>query len=138
MHISLHIVTSSAVCVLPQLAISEQFTVNLHKSLIGALSFNFARHRQLRQHAVGSWRSCPPCLKMLIYKHFRCLYRIIYVSVVRGKKIKTPKGRRKKIKFFFGSLKTRSFANFGLRVGLERFANVCVFVRGSCCKVFDR
>jgi len=49
-------------CVLPQLAISEHFTVNLHKSLIGALSFNFARHRQLRQHAVTSWRSCPPCL----------------------------------------------------------------------------
>jgi hypothetical protein len=35
------------------LAISEHFTVNLHKSLIGALSFNFARHRQLRQHAVS-------------------------------------------------------------------------------------
>ena len=50
------------VCVLPQLAISEHCTVNLHKSLIGALSFNFARHRQLRQHAVTSWRSCPPCL----------------------------------------------------------------------------
>ena len=32
-------------CVLPQLAISEHYTVNLHKSLIGALSFNFARHR---------------------------------------------------------------------------------------------
>jgi len=42
-------------CVLPQLAISEHFTVNLHKSLIGALSFNFARHRQLRQHAVTGW-----------------------------------------------------------------------------------
>jgi hypothetical protein len=38
--------------VLPQLAISEHFTGNLHKSLIVALSFNFARHRQLRQHAV--------------------------------------------------------------------------------------
>jgi len=37
---------------LPQLAILEHFTVNLHKSLIGALSFNYARHRQLRQHAV--------------------------------------------------------------------------------------
>ena len=49
-------------CVLPQLAISEHFTVTQHKSLIGALSFNFARHRQLRQHAVTSWRSCPPCL----------------------------------------------------------------------------
>src|SRR5690606_9867553 len=42
-------------CVLPQLAISEHFTVNLHKSLIGAHSFNFACHRQLRQHAVGRW-----------------------------------------------------------------------------------
>jgi len=32
-----------------------------HKSLIGALSFNFARHRQLRQHAVSSRPSvCPP------------------------------------------------------------------------------
>ena len=39
-------------CVLPQLAISEHFTFNQYKSLIGALSFNFARHRQLRQHAV--------------------------------------------------------------------------------------
>lgn len=42
----------TTVCVLPQLVISEHFTVNLHKSMIGALSFNFARHRQLRQHAV--------------------------------------------------------------------------------------
>jgi len=50
------------VCVLPQLAISKHFTVNLHKSLIVAPSFNFARHRQLRQHAVTSWRSCPPSL----------------------------------------------------------------------------
>ncbi|WP_207759837.1 hypothetical protein, partial [Flavobacterium cyanobacteriorum] len=41
-------------CVLPQLAISEHFTVTQHKSLIGALSYNFARHRQLRQHAVTS------------------------------------------------------------------------------------
>jgi hypothetical protein len=39
-------------CVLPQLAISEHFAVSLHKSLIGALNFIFARHRQLRQHAV--------------------------------------------------------------------------------------
>ena len=37
---------------LAQWRISEHYTVNLHKSLIGALSFNFARHRQLRQHAV--------------------------------------------------------------------------------------
>jgi hypothetical protein len=41
------------VCVLPQLAISEHFIVNPHKILIGALSFNFARHRQLKQHAVS-------------------------------------------------------------------------------------
>jgi hypothetical protein len=40
------------VCVLPQLAISEHFTVNLHKSLMGAPGFNFAHHRQLWQHAV--------------------------------------------------------------------------------------
>ena len=46
--------------VLPQLAISEHYTVNQHKSLIGALSFNFTRHRQLRQHAVTGWCSvCP-------------------------------------------------------------------------------
>lgn len=38
---------------LPQLAISEHFTVNLHKSLIGALSFNFARNCQLKQHTVS-------------------------------------------------------------------------------------
>jgi hypothetical protein len=41
------------VCVLPQLAISEHCTVNLHKSLIGALSFNFSRHRQLRRLCVA-------------------------------------------------------------------------------------
>src|SRR5690606_16005318 len=50
--VSVVIALALTVCVLPQLAISEHFTVNLHKSLIGALSFNFARHRQLRQHAV--------------------------------------------------------------------------------------
>lgn len=40
------------VCVLPQLAVSEHYIVTQHKSLIGVLSFNFARYRQLRQHAV--------------------------------------------------------------------------------------
>ena len=35
--------------VLPQSAILEHGTLNLYKSLIVALSFNFARHRQVRQ-----------------------------------------------------------------------------------------
>jgi hypothetical protein len=41
--------------VLPQLAISVYFTVNLHQSFMEALSFIFAGHRQLRQHAVMGW-----------------------------------------------------------------------------------
>ena len=61
-------------CVLPQLAISEHFTVNLHKSLIGALSFNFARHRQLRQHAVTTSASLSAvvCRSICCYV-FHCL-----------------------------------------------------------------
>jgi hypothetical protein len=53
--------------VLPQLAISKHFTVNLHKSLIGALSLNFTRYRQLRQHAVGSSNSY-----LVIFSEFVC------------------------------------------------------------------
>lgn len=40
-------------CVLPQLEISEHYTVKLYKSLIVALSFNFALQRRLKQHAVS-------------------------------------------------------------------------------------
>jgi hypothetical protein len=59
-------------CVVPQLAIEEHFTVNLHKSLIGALSFNFAPHRQLRHPPVGSWCSFPPSLKTIVSIEFKC------------------------------------------------------------------
>ena len=48
-------------CVLPQLAISEHFTVNVHKSLIVALSFNFARPPPFCQTAAGCWRSVCRC-----------------------------------------------------------------------------
>jgi hypothetical protein len=57
-------------CVLPQLAISEHFTVNLHKSLIGAHSFNFACHRQLRQHAVTTSAS----LSAVVCRSICCCY----------------------------------------------------------------
>ena len=72
------------VCVLPQLAISEHFTVNLHKSLIGALSFNFARHRQLRQHAVVSWPSVPRHWQALVSMCFRCFCPNVFVAAVGG------------------------------------------------------
>ncbi len=59
---------------MPQLAISEHFTVNLHKSLIGALSFNFARHRQLRQHAVTTSASLSAVVcRSICCSHFHCL-----------------------------------------------------------------
>ena len=71
-------------CVLPQLAISEHFTVNLHKSLIGALSFNFARHRQLRQHAVGSWCSVRSSLQTIVSIGFQCHCPFSFLSVCVG------------------------------------------------------
>jgi hypothetical protein len=67
-----------AFCVLPQLAISGHFTVNLHKSLIGALSFNFARHRQLRQHAVTTSAS----LSAVVCRSI-CCYVLHCLFVVR-------------------------------------------------------
>jgi hypothetical protein len=91
---------SHTVCVLPQLAISEHFTVNLHKSSIVALSFNFALHRQLWQHAVTCWRSCPPSRAVLVSQRFYSYCPVVVrVSLFRlwvGKKIKTPKSGRKK------------------------------------------
>jgi len=85
--------------VLPQLAISKHFTVNLHKSLIGALSFNFAHHRQLRQHAVVSWPSVHRHCQVADSECFRCFCPTVFVSVVGGEKIKIPKGGKKKIEF---------------------------------------
>jgi hypothetical protein len=84
---------------LPQLAISEYFTVNLHKSLIVALSFNFARHRQLRQHAVVSWPSALIHYQVTVSKCFSCFYPTVFVSVVGGEKINTLKGGKQKIEF---------------------------------------
>ncbi len=66
----------SAFCVLPQRALSEHFNVNLHEFLIRALSFNFAVHRQLRYHAVGSRHSCPPCLYTIVIVEFHHLCRV--------------------------------------------------------------
>lgn len=67
---------------MPQLAISEHFTVNLHKSLIGAHSFNFARHRQLRQHAVGCWCSVFRLCKPLSLLSFTIIVFVVLVCVV--------------------------------------------------------
>jgi hypothetical protein len=51
-----------------------------------------------------------------------------YVLCV-GKKNKTPKGGKKKMKFFLGGRKHTLFANFGLREGIARFAKCVCFVR---------
>jgi hypothetical protein len=78
-------------CVLPQLAISEHFTDNLHKSLIVALSFNFARHSQLRKHAVTSWRSvlcvCKPLslLSLTVFVGLVCISGILIFFEGEGK-----------------------------------------------------
>jgi len=117
--------------VLPQLAISEHFTVNLHKSLIGALSFNFARHRQLWQHPVTSWRSCPPSradhVSQRFYSYCPVVVRVSLCRLCVGKKIKTPKSGRKKIKFFFGLMKKILSCNFWLQRWSVRIARVYFF-----------
>jgi hypothetical protein len=58
---------------LAKVAILEHFTVNLHKSLIVALSFNFARHCQLQQHAVTTSASLSAIVcKSTCCCHFHC------------------------------------------------------------------
>lgn len=53
----------------------EYKMLNPRKSLIVALSFNFARHHQLGQNAVGNWCSfvcvCKP-LTQLVYRVIVC------------------------------------------------------------------
>ena len=105
-------------CVLSQLAIPEQITVNLHKSLIVALSFNFARHRQLKQHAVTGWPSFLRVAVCLVNIGFMCHCLLCLL------------GGWRYIFIFFEALenflktifvcvgKASSFAIFGLCVGL--------------------
>jgi len=63
-----------------------------HKCVCGELNRHFC------QTPVTSWRSVCRVAVFLVCCEFRCLG----VSVVGGKKIKTPKGGKKKIEFLLG------------------------------------
>ena len=66
--------------------VSEHKTVNLHWTWYEAQSYNFARHPAWRKTRVGSWRSCPPSLKVFVrlgfmchcpFTFFVCLWRVV-------------------------------------------------------------
>jgi hypothetical protein len=60
-----------------------------------------------------------------VSKGFRCFCPTVFVSVVGGEKIKTPKGGKKKIEFVLRWGQTHSLPSFGLCVGLCDLA-MCV------------
>jgi hypothetical protein len=78
---------------------------------------------------VVSWPSVFRHCQALVSKGFRCFCPTVFVSVVGGEKIKTPKGGKKKIEFTHGM-----FIVYGVR---EYFAFVLRWGRHTLCKVLD-
>lgn len=87
-----------------------------------------ALNRHFCQTAVTSWRSVCRVIEVLVCCVFRCRCRVEFMSPVGWKKIKTPKGGKKKIKFFLGGEKHTLLQTSVCVVacsGLE----MCVFLR---------